>query len=31
MVERLAELEEKGVLDKLDQLEQLANGSSSSK
>jgi hypothetical protein len=31
MVERLAELEEKGVLDKLDQLEQLASGSPSSK
>jgi integrase len=30
-VERLVELEEKGVLDKLDQLEQLASGSPSSK
>ena len=31
LVERLAELEEKGVLDKLDQLENLTSGSSSSK
>ena len=31
LVERLAELEKKGVLDKLDQLENLTSGSSSSK